>query len=287
VTETHLGRVILWMIGALLSFCAMAVSVRALFGPLSIAEILTIRSGSGALILTALVAARPELRHALAPRRMGLHVLRNSLHFAAQYAWALGIALLPFATVFALEFTTPAWVALLAIPLLKERMTVSRAASVVLGFAGVLIIVRPGLESFRPTVLLVLAAAFGFAITLIVTKQLTATVSTFAILFWMNWMQFPMGLLASEPMFILKLDATHVPAVIAVAVAGITSHFCLTNAFRSGDATLVVPFDFLRIPLIALIGWFVYREALDAFVFAGAAVIIVGILWNLRAETRR
>jgi drug/metabolite transporter (DMT)-like permease len=275
------------MIGALLSFCAMAVSVRALFGPLSIAEILTIRSGSGALILTALVAARPELRHALALRRMSLHVLRNSVHFAAQYAWALGIALLPFATVFALEFTTPAWVALLAIPMLKERMTVSRAASVVLGFTGVLIIVRPGLESFRPTVLLVLAAAFGFAVTLIVTKKLTATVSTFAILFWMNWMQFPMGLLASEPMFILKLDMTHMPAVMAVAVAGITSHFCLTNAFRSGDATLVVPFDFLRIPLIALIGWFVYGEVLDAIVFAGAAVIIVGILWNLRAETQR
>jgi drug/metabolite transporter (DMT)-like permease len=287
VTHANLGRVIFWMTGALLSFCAMAVSVRALASTLSIAEILTIRSGSGALALTALVAARPELRHTLAMRRMGLHLLRNAVHFAAQYSWALSVTLLPLATVFALEFTAPAWVALLAIPLLKERMTVIRAASIGLGFVGVLIIVRPGLESFRPAVLIVLVAAVGFAVSLIVTKKLTATVGTFAILFWMNWMQLPMGLLASDPLFPLRLDATHLPAVAAVAVAGLSSHLCLTNAFRAGEATLVVPFDFLRIPLIALVGWFIYDEALDWLVFAGAAVIIAGILWNLGAETRR
>jgi drug/metabolite transporter (DMT)-like permease len=74
---------------------------------------------------------------------------------------------------------------------------------------------------------------------------------------------------------------------VAVGVAGLASHFCLTNAFRSGDATIVVPFDFLRIPLIALVGWLFYGEVLDLFVFAGAAVIISGVVWNLRAESRR
>ena len=275
------------MTGALLSFCAMALAVRALADALSIAEILSIRSASGALILTALTAIWPELRGALAFRRMGLHFVRNSVHFAAQYAWALSVTLLPLATMFALEFTTPAWVALLAVPLLKERMSVARAGSVVLGFLGVLIIVRPGMESFRPAVLIMLAAAVGFAITLIVTKKLTGTVTTFAILFWMNWMQLPMALASSDPWFLGKLDLMHMPAVLAVAVAGLTSHLCLTNAFRAGEATVVVPLDFLRIPLISLAGWLIYDEALDSFVFAGAAVIIAGILWNLRAETRR
>ena len=275
------------MTGALLSFCAMALAVRALADAQSIAEILSIRSASGALILTALTAIWPELRGALAFRRMGLHFVRNSVHFAAQYAWALSVTLLPLATMFALEFTTPAWVALLAVPLLKERMSVARAGSVVLGFLGVLIIVRPGMESFRPAVLIMLAAAVGFAITLIVTKKLTGTVTTFAILFWMNWMQLPMALASSDPWFLGKLDLMHMPAVLAVAVAGLTSHLCLTNAFRAGEATVVVPLDFLRIPLIALAGWLIYDEALDSFVFAGAAVIIAGILWNLRAETRR
>jgi drug/metabolite transporter (DMT)-like permease len=275
------------MTGALLSFSAMAVSIRGLVGRLNIFEILTIRSGTGVLVLLALVATHPELRATLALRRMGLHAVRNSVHFASQYAWALSLTLLPLATVFALEFTMPAWVALLAMPLLGERMTLSRVGSIVLGFTGVLIIVRPGFESFQPGVLLVLAAALGFAISLITTKQLTMNVGTFAILFWMNVMQLPMGLAGSNPLFILDLDAHHLPAIIGVGIAGLSSHFCLTNAFRAGDATVVVPFDFLRIPLIALVGWLFYAEPLDLFVFAGAGVIIVGVVWNLRAEVRR
>jgi drug/metabolite transporter (DMT)-like permease len=275
------------MTGALLSFSAMAVSIRGLAGRLNIFEILTIRSGTGVLVLLALVATHPKLRATLALRRMGLHAVRNSVHFASQYAWALSLTLLPLATVFALEFTMPAWVALLAMPLLGERMTLSRAGSIVLGFTGVLIIVRPGFESFQPGVLLVLAAALGFAISLITTKQLTLNVGTFAILFWMNVMQLPMGLAGSNPLFILDLDAHHLPATIGVGIAGLSSHFCLTNAFRAGDATVVVPFDFLRIPLIALVGWLFYAEPLDLFVFAGAGVIIAGVVWNLRAEVRR
>jgi drug/metabolite transporter (DMT)-like permease len=275
------------MTGALLSFCAMAISIRGLAGTLNIFEILTIRNGCGVAVLLSLVASQPELRKALALKRMTLHAVRNSVHFAAQYAWALSLTLLPLATVFSLEFTMPAWVALLAMPLLGERMTISRAGSIALGFAGVLIIVRPGLESFQPAVLLVLAAALGFAVSLIATKELTRSVSTFAILFWMNLMQLPMALAGSNPRFVLDLGLAQIPFVIAVGVAGLSSHFCLTNAFRSGDATVVVPFDFLRIPLIALVGWLFYDEALDLFVFAGAALIISGVVLNLRAEWRR
>jgi len=274
------------MTGALLSFCAMAVSIRGLATTLKISEILAIRSACGVVVLLAVAAAHPELRATLKPRRMALHALRNSVHFASQYAWALSLTLLPLATVFALEFTMPAWVAVLAIPVLGERMTASRAGSIVLGFIGVLVIVRPGLESSQPAVLLVLAAAVGFAISLITTKQLTTTVGTFAILFWMNVMQLPMALAGSDPWFVGRLELIHLPFLAAVGVAGLTSHFCLSNAFRAGDATIVVPFDFLRIPLIALIGWMFYAEPLDVFVFAGAAMIIAGVVWNLRAEWR-
>jgi len=281
-----LVRVVLWMTGALLSFSAMAVSIRGLAGRLNIFEILTIRSGCGFIVLLAIAVTHRELRKTLAPRRMALHAVRNSVHFASQYAWALSLTMLPLATVFALEFTMPAWVALLAMPLLGERMTASRAGSIVLGFAGVLIIVRPGLATFQPAVLLVLAAALGFAISLIATKQLTSNVGTFAILFWMNAMQLPMGLAGSNPLFLLDLEPRHLPAIIGVGVAGLSSHLCLTNAFRAGDATMVVPFDFLRIPLIALVGWLFYSEALDLFVFLGAALIIAGVVWNLRAESR-
>jgi drug/metabolite transporter (DMT)-like permease len=197
--------------------------------------------------------------------------------------------------VFALEFTTPAWVALLAALILRERMTKSRMGSIVLGFLGVLVIVRPGLASFQPMALLVLFAAFTFAISLIVTKQLTNRVSTFAILFWMNMIQLPMALAwpafvaatGGPSLFVFRLGVDLVLPTIAFGIVGLTSHYCLTQAFRSGDATVVVPLDFLRIPLIAVVGWLFYGESLDGFVFAGAGLIICGILWNLRAESRR
>src|SRR5262249_10615920 len=74
---------------------------------------------------------------------------------------------------------------------------------------------------------------------------------------------------------------------LTVGISGLASHYCLANAFRWGDASVVVPLDFLRIPLIAVVGWWLYGERLDVFVFAGAALIITGILWNLRSEAAR
>ncbi|CAN0501978.1 unnamed protein product, partial [Phaeothamnion confervicola] len=180
-----------------------------------------------------------------------------------QYAWALAVTLLPFATVFALEFTTPAWVALLAAFFLHESMTRSRLGSVVLGFMGVLVIVRPGFASFQPLALLVLFAAFTFAISLIATKSLTNRVSTFSVIFWMNLMQLPMALAwpaflaatGGPSLFVFRMGSDMIVPALALGAVGLTSHYCLTQAFRSGDATVVVPLDFLRIPLIAAVGW--------------------------------
>jgi drug/metabolite transporter (DMT)-like permease len=275
------------MTGALLSFSASAVAVRGLAGNFNIFEILAIRTGFGFAVMLALAITRPTMWRELTSRRIVLHALRNSVHFVGQYTWALALTLLPFATVFALEFTMPMWVALLAVPLLGERMTTSRIGSIVLGFVGVMVIVRPGLASFQPAALLVLLAALAFALSLIATKKLTHDVSTFVIIFWMNAMQLPIALAGSDPLFVLRLDThTLIPALL-FGVVGLTSHFCLTNAFRAGDASVVVPLDFMRIPLIALVGWLFYNETLDVFVFIGAGFIVCGVLWNLHAESRR
>jgi len=286
MTSNNIGRVVLWMSGALLAFSMMAVSIRELAGVLNVFEILAIRSGSGVIILLLLATFRPPLRTLLFTRRIGLHALRNITNFSAQVAWAMGIVLLPFATVFALEFTTPLWVAVFAVIILGERLTSGRLASVVLGFLGVLVIVRPGMETFQPAALLVLGSAVGFAITSIFTKKLIVTDSTFTILFWMNLMQLPLNLTGSDLGFLARLDHTHALPVLGIIISGISSHYCLTNAFRSGDAILVMPLDFLRIPLIAMIGWFFYGELLDLTVVLGASLIIAGIVWNLVAESR-
>jgi drug/metabolite transporter (DMT)-like permease len=280
----QLARVVFWMTGTLLSFSVMAVSIRALAGTLSILEMLAVRAGVGLAIVGALLAVRPQLRASIARRRLGLHVLRNTIHFGSQYLWAMSLLLLPLATVFALEFTMPAWTIVLAPFFLGERMTASRVGAVVLGLLGVIVILRPGIETFQPAALLVLTAALGYAIQIIATKRLTTTESPFAIVVWMNVVQFILGALAAGPWFVARLDLSQLPAIAGLGIAGMLAHFCMSNAFRAGDASLVVPLDFLRIPLIAVVGWWLYGEPLDLFVFAGAGLIIAGVVWNLRSE---
>jgi drug/metabolite transporter (DMT)-like permease len=276
------------MIGALLSFSVMAVSIRSLATHgLSIFEILAIRTAVALVVLGALLVVKPKLRPSARPRRMKLHLLRNTIHYASQYCWALGITMLPLATVFSLEFTMPAWTALLAAWILHERLTPSRIGVVVLGLVGVLVILRPGLATINPGAFLVLTAAFGYAITMITTKQLTATETTFGIVFWMAVIQFPLSLIGSNPAAFMQMGSVHILPALGVGIAGLTSHYCLSNAFRSGDATLVVPLDFMRIPLIAVVGWTFYGENLDIFVLVGALIIIAGVLWNLRSEAAR
>ena len=286
MSQNRILRVVLWMVGALLSFSTMAVSVRELaLAGLNIFEILAVRAGGSLIILLGILALQPSLATHMRPRRMGINFLRNLVHFGAQYAWSLSLTLLPLATVFALEFTMPAWTALLAVWLLHERMTKSRLGVVVLGLIGVLVILRPGITTFNPASFLVLIAAVGYAITMITTKMLTRTETTFGIVFWMGVIQFPISLIDSHVSSFMQLGPHQILPLLGVAIAGLSSHYCLSNAFRAGDATLVVPLDFMRIPLIAVVGWAFYNEGLDLFVLFGAVIIISGVLWNLRAES--
>jgi drug/metabolite transporter (DMT)-like permease len=275
------------MTGALLSFCAMAVSVRVLAGTLSVMEILALRAGLGLAVMATLAGTRADLRATINSQHLPLHLFRNAVHVGSSFLWAMSLLLIPLAMTFALEFTTPAWTLLIAAPVLGERFTASRVGAVVFGLLGVLVILRPGLAAFQPGALLALMAAFGFAITLVATKKLTRTDSPFAIIFWMMLIQLPLALIASDPLFVTKLNQAQIPAVIAIGVSGLASHYCLTRAFRVGDAGVVVPLDFMRIPLIAVIGWWLYGEPLDVYVFVGAGLIVTGILWNLRSEARR
>ena len=276
-----------WMSGTLTAFILAAVSVRALAHSLNAFEMMTVRSAGGLAILLAMGLARPPLLRSIAFRHMRMQITRNIAHFASQICWTVAIMLLPFATVFALEFTIPAWVTLLAVLFLDERMTAARALALGVCIVGVLIILRPGFQAFQPAALVMIVATLLFAIAAIITKKLIVTETTFSIMFWMNLMQLPMNFAGSDPTFFLRLEPNMILPLAGIAIAGLAIHYCLANAFRYGDATIVVPMDFLRVPLIAVIGWMFYGERLDAFVFAGATIIVGGVLLNIRGEARR
>jgi drug/metabolite transporter (DMT)-like permease len=283
----QLGWLVFWMSGVLTAFIVAALSVRALQDNLNAFEMMTVRSFGGIVILLAMGLASPALLRSVSLRHMRLQIPRNVVHFGSQICWTIAITMLPLATVFALEFVIPAWVTLLAVLFLGERMTVTRASALAICFAGVIVVLRPGHEAFQPVALLMVFGALLFAIAAVITKKLIVTESTFSIMLWMNVMQLPLNYLGSDKQFFLKLDISMALPLIGVAVAGLAIHYCLTNAFRHGDAMIVVPMDFLRVPLVAVIGWMFYGEHLDIFVFAGAGLIIAGVLWNLRGEAQR
>jgi drug/metabolite transporter (DMT)-like permease len=284
-------KVVFWMAGSLLSFCAIALAIRALHSTLTIFEILTLRNIGGLAIGLAMAVLAPDPSYRLGTAKPGIHFLRNTIHTGGQALWAYGITLLPLATVFAIEFTTPAWVAIFAVLFLGERMTAARAAALVLGFLGVMVILRPGLDSFRPAALLVAGAAVCFGVQQTTTKFLTGTDSTWTIMLWMNLIQLPLNLVANavigQPAFFLgKIDWSQWLPLLGIMVGGFTAHYCLTNAFRNGDAIVVTPIDFMRVPLIAVVGWLIYDETPELAVLAGAAIVVCGVLVNIYAESR-
>jgi drug/metabolite transporter (DMT)-like permease len=265
-------------------FAAMMVAVRELAHVMSIFEILAFRSLVALMILLP-VAARLG-RAGFATGRLRLHVVRNVVHFTAQYGWIMGIALLPLAEVTALEFTTPAWAALLCALFLGERICGHRAVAVTMGLAGVLIILRPGIEVIHPGALIVLASAICYAASNVMVKALTRTDRAFVIVFHMQIVQLPLGLIPA------LFDWTspgwaEAPWIILVGVTAIGAHYGIARAFALVDASVILPVDFLRLPFMALIGGAVYGEALDGWVLAGAAVMFAGNYHSVRREARR
>jgi drug/metabolite transporter (DMT)-like permease len=277
----------LWMSGVILSLSLMAVAGRALAPELDTFEMMFYRSLVSIGIVLAVGGAMGRL-HEVDTRSIGLHMVRNAFHFAGQNLWFFSLAFIPLAQVVALEFTSPLWVILLAPLILGERITRTRAIAAALGFAGILIVARPGFTEINAGVIAAAASAIGFAGNILFTKRLTRTATITCILFWMAVMQAAMGLAAAGWDGDIAWPSTAAWRWIAlIGVGGLVAHLCLTNALLVAPAAVVVPFDFLRLPVMAVVGMALYAEALDIFVFLGAAVIFAANSLNLRSEGRR
>jgi drug/metabolite transporter (DMT)-like permease len=277
-------RGLFWMSGAVLSFSAMAIAARQLLKHTGTFEVLFFRTGVALVIVMAL-ASRAGFA-TLWTKRIGLHFWRNLIHLGGQASWVFAIGALPLATVFAIEFTAPIWTAVLAVLFLGERMNVGRAVMLVLGLAGVLVILRPGLGAFQPAALVMLAGSLFFAIQFILTKKLTATESPLAVLFWMSVIQTPFCLAAALPGWQTP-PASDWPWILLIGVGSFTAHYCITRAMKLADAMVVVPVDYFRLPLIAVVGATFYGEPYDAMVFVGAAMIFAGVWYSLATERAR
>lgn len=275
------------MSGALISFCAMAVGARELSGDVSVFQMLFFRSAIGLLCVTVLLAVTRQLA-GVHTQRLALHGLRNLFHFAGQYGWFLGIGLLPLAEVFALEFTVPMWTLLVAAIALKEKITAAKLAAIVLGLAGVFVIAQPGYAILDPASFVVLGAAFCYAVSHTCTKSLSRSERAISILFYMCIIQLPVALLLSIPGWLWPVGSQWFWLTV-IGITALTAHYCIAKAMLFAEVTTVVTLDFLRLPLIAIIGVLLYHERFEVSLLIGGFLMLSGNLISIRkpARTRR
>ena len=286
MSTQNVPKAVAFMTGAIASFSAMAVAGREVSFELDTFEIMMYRSFVGIALVLALGWYFGTLGQ-ITRRHMGTHFTRNIAHFTGQNLWFYAVTVIPLTQLFALEFTSPLWVLLLSPMVLGERLTRMRVLAAVMGFVGILIITRPWEYGISFGITTAALSAVAFAWTTLMTKKLTRTESVTCVLFYLTVMQAVFGVIcAGYDGDIAIPSLTALPYVMVIALCGLLAHFCITSALSVAPATVVIPVDFARLPVIAVIGMLAYGEALDIMVLAGAVLIFVGNYSNILHETR-
>lgn len=277
---------IAWMSVALVSFSAIGIAGREASRVLTTYELMFWRGIIGTIVLFLILRSTGPLLPQLRSSQPYLHGVRAVVHFGAQYSWLFAVTMIPLAQLFALEFTAPLWVALIAPLALGERLTPSRIGAALLGFVGTLVVVRPGAAGLSTGAVFALASALGFALSMICTKRLLRTDTPSCIIFWMHLLQTGIAAVPMTRGFVWPAAATW-GWTIVVGLAGLAAHFSLARAFSLADAIIVAPMDFLRVPLIAVVGALIYAEPLNPWVLGGGAIILAANTLNIVAERKR
>lgn len=275
-----------WMLGAMISFTLMAISGRSLADKLDTFEIMTYRSFIGIAIVL-LFAYRAGTLGEVRTRYLKLHIIRNIFHFSGQNLWFFAILYVPLSQMFVFEFSTPLWVAVCAPLVLGERLTLSRFMAAAMGFFGILVVARPDFSDVNPAIIAAALCAVGFAGATLATKILTRTETITAILFWLTVLQAVFGVICAGYDGVMDVPrGSEWLWVVIIGICGLCAHFCITTALQLAPATIVTPFEFLRLPLITFVGVVLYGEKLEWLVFLGAFIVLLANIMNIRAETR-
>ncbi len=286
MTTQNIPKAVAYMTGAIASFSAMAIAGREVSFELDTFEIMMYRSFIGIAIVLILGSYFGTLGQ-ITRRHLGTHLTRNIAHFTGQNLWFYAVTLIPLTQLFALEFTSPLWVLLLSPMVLGERLTRMRVLAAVMGFVGILVITRPWEFGISFGVTTAALSAVAFAWTTLMTKKLTRSETVTCVLFYLTVTQAVFGIIcAGYDGDIAVPSMVALPYVVIIALCGLLAHFCITSALSVAPATVVIPVDFARLPVIAVIGMLAYGEALDILVVAGAILIFVGNYSNILHETR-
>ena len=265
---------VLWMMGAAVAFTGLYVAVRELGTILPTFEILFFRS----IFTLALMAPWlfQQRLNAFRSKRPTLHLIRGVSTFIAMSMMFYGVANSPLADASALQSTYPLFTIVLAMFLVGERPGVGRLIAALIGFIGILVIVRPGFGEIGPPTMALLGCSIFYAISNTVVKMMAGIDHPTQMVFSVNFTLVVLSLIPTAYVWVTPPLAS-VPWIALLAVTGYAAHMCITRALAHGEASVVMPFDYVRLPLAAVAGFLIYVEVPDAFTIIGGLIIFASV----------
>jgi len=264
-------RAALLMLGSTLAFGLMAIAIRYATRYVPTQEVAFFRNAFGLLALLPML-----IRPGSAPlktQQLPRYFLRSAIGLASMLCafWAIGH--LPISQAISLSYSTPLFVTIAAVLWLGETVRMRRWAAVIIGFIGVLIIVRPGSTSFTPGTLVAVGAAVLSSLVAIQIKQLTRIDSADTVVFYTYVFWVPLSLVPALFVWVWPTGLAWV-WLVATGVLGTLGQLLWTRALRLGEVSALTPISFMQLPLVSLLGWLLFNEALDRWTVIGAGIIL-------------
>ncbi len=282
-TQNNTLRGIGFMLIAVAVWASMMILVKSLSAEYTSFQILFVRTLVGLAVLAPMMgrAGFSTLR----TRRLPLHVMRGVFASFGMLGRFIGIDEIPIAEVVSLSFTQPIFICLLAAVLLGERFNAVRVAAIVGGFAGVIIVLRPGFTEIGFGAAVVLGGALSYAVSNVCINRLMTTDSVTSTTVWVNILMCPLAGIPAAFYWVTP-SLPDLALLVGVGVTGTAGIWFISRAYAAADMSAVVPFDFLRLPIVATAGWLWFAENPDVWTFAGAAVIFTSTYALARSEAR-
>jgi len=277
-------RAVIWITVAMALFAVLAAMSRkaALMG-MNPLQVVFLRNLSATLFMMPLLAWRG--RALLRSNALHLYGVRVAVSLFSMTAWFYALALIPVAEVTAIGFLAPLFGTIGAVVFLREKIRFRRVTALLIGFVGAMIILRPGHEPFGVGQACAIFNAISSGVMTVLLKQLSGEDDSAKIVFLTTIMMLPLTLLPA--MFVWQTPGwEYLPVILTIGFTAVVGHYCLMRGFASTDASLVMTFDFSRLPFAVLIGWWMFGELTDIWTWVGAAVIFASAVYITRREAR-
>jgi drug/metabolite transporter (DMT)-like permease len=217
--------------------------------------------------------------------RFPLISLRVLFGFVSMALWFSALAIVPLSNAVALSFTAPLFAAVAAVFILREKIRARRITALLIGFGGMLVIMRPGSQPVGWGEFIVVASAATMALSIVTMKLLTRTERTPCLVVWQNMLLTPVSLVPA--LFVWSWPTAEGWFwLVSVGAIAAVSHLLFTRAFSLADTTYLMPFDYIRLPFVAIIGWFAFSEPTDIWTWIGGGIIAASTIYVAHREAK-